>query len=251
MKKLFQIVFFFLIPFSVLTQERNGSLYSKNSWSLTVGTNIIYPAVDEYREVSGTQGGPYPFYSDFIITPSTSVNPVLQLAYNRTLFSSDFSSILLTSTVAYRRDVYKSIAEGSYYGDFTWFEGSIKSTQIQDNIEASFALNGNFKFKKYPIWCNQLGMGLDLLTKEKNIQTKSGTENYTYTTSRWDYYPFDNVFLFYQTGITFKLTQHLHLTPTIRIPFLHINKFWEKSELEIYQNLLTGFTLTIIKNKKH
>lgn len=270
MKKLFQILFLFQISFSLLAQEgnyspqeKNYSMLTKNTWSLTSGVNMIYPTVSEYRYVIEEKNPN--FYYDFIVRPHSSNNSYVQLAYCHVLSSNAFSSFSISPSIAHTRHTYKSSSEGLFYGGdpvYTYFEGTIKSSQISDNLALSFGFSGNIKlFKKGPVWSNQLGVGWDFPLHEKSVTDRIDNQNgsKTFEDNHWDF-EWGYFVFYYQAGFSFRLTKRLYLSPGGRIPIVEIGK--GKSNLvgspykaeadyhQIYKKAIVSATLILlIKNK--
>ena len=226
-------------------------LQKKNSWAFTLGTNIIYPTVKEYREFQGDRD--HIFFSDFVIKPKSSIGIFSQIAYNHVLFSNSSSQFSILSALGYKKITFYSSACGSYQGDFSSFNGTINLKQLRNYLIISMSLNSNIKTKSSILWVNQIGLESNLVERRKTIREILETKkNNTYISFDWYYLRLDYSYLFYQIGLMFPINKKYILSPSIRFSFLHINKFWEIKEqlfpeLRNYQIFTVGLTFVLTK----
>lgn len=230
MKKVILITYFTLGYIYLFAQD---SITKQNSWSITANVNIIYPTTDQFNVKSDNNNPSYGY--EWNVIPKWSINPRFVINYEHMIFATRTSSYSIVSGVGYVQNNYKSIYKGWYITDFPPFgdSGTFK-TNIKDYyIEINLGLVFNVKFKKSFFWNNQFTFITDVLVKgetpiyyENNIKSR--------------------FYLYYQTGLKFRLYNNFYFTPIIILP---VTELWKKNNSH-YGSFISGFVFTYTKIKK-
>lgn len=161
MIKFYKIIVFILVSISSSGQSNSDSLLSKNSWSFTAGTNIIYSLVNEYKDKD--ELGNY----DFTISPQTSYSPWIILNYSRIFYDNDKSSFCLLLGAGYTQNRYIASATGWYSLDFPPYinNGTFKWFNKINIVNLNLGISSNIKFEKDRAWYNQLFISADYFNR--------------------------------------------------------------------------------------
>ena len=211
------ILILLLSSFALAEEKNNDSMYTKNTFLLTLGTNMVYPLTDEHILKN----------ESVIAHPQSSFNsPWINLNYSRTIFTLNQSYISYILGIGYTKNSLKSVVTGWYkitdYAGKTYIvNGPFNYEFTLYSIDTDIGFLSNVKLSKTLSWENQIFFSVNYYfqTSERaNSNLEMGMDAFNIYNS-WQYV------INYKTGINVCLTKNLYVSPTILFPlFVCIKK---------------------------